>query len=141
MKKSLETQVQINAGIEAVWKALTGTAQWGDWNPFVLEVKGKAQVGGRLKVTLRMGKGAPMLFRPWVMAVRPGAELRWVGRVVGPWFFSGEHYFLMEPKDGGTLVTHGEKFRGIFTFLLNMDQVHENFVALNEGLKKRAEGS
>jgi hypothetical protein len=139
MQKSLETQIQINASPAQVWSVFAGGPDWSQWNPFILEVKGRIEPGRQISATLKLGKGAPMLFRPWVLVVRPDQELRWVGRILGPWIFSGEHYFILEAKDGGTLLTHGEKFRGVFTFLLNMENVQKGFEAFNQGLKKKAE--
>jgi len=141
MPKDIETSIHIAAAPQQVWEALSSSPDWGAWNPFVLEVKGQAVPGRQIQVTVRMAGATPMLFRPWVLKAEPGRELRWVGRVIGPWIFSGEHYFILEPKDGGTLLTHGEKFRGLFTFLLKQDKLAGSFEAFNQGLKRKVEGS
>ena len=38
-----------------------------------------------------------MTFRPTVLAVNPGRELRWRGQLLLPGIFAGEHSFLIEP--------------------------------------------
>jgi hypothetical protein len=70
-------------------------------------------------------------------------EFRWLGRLLIPGIFDGEHIF--EIKDNGdraTTFVHREIFRGILVPVLwnKLAQDTENgFVSMNESLKLRAE--
>jgi hypothetical protein len=55
--------------------------------------------------------GKPMTFKPTVLAADPARELRWLGRVLMPRLFDGEHGFRLEPTVGGCRLHHGETFR------------------------------
>jgi hypothetical protein len=83
----------------------------------------------------------PMTFKPKVLRADPGRELRWLGRLLIPGLFDGEHYFQMEPSDAGTRFVHGEIFRGILIGMLDFAKTEAAFKALNEGLKRKAEGA
>ena len=80
-----------------------------------------------------------MSFKPRVLVAQPGRELRWLGRVLLPRLFDGEHYFLLEPEAGGTRFVHGEVFRGLLIGLLDLAKTEQAFRSLNEGLKGKAE--
>jgi hypothetical protein len=137
--KAVITAIQINAGPEKVWSVLASGPDWGAWNPFITRVEGELKVGAKLKNRLEMAGQKPMTFKPTVLKAEPGKELRWLGRVLIPGLFDGEHYFELEAKDGGTRFVHGEEFRGILIGMLNMADVQKSFEAFNVGLKKKAE--
>lgn len=137
--KEVITAIQINANPEKVWSILTAGPDWGAWNPFVTRVEGELKAGAKLKNTLAMTGQKPMTFKPTVLKAEPAKELRWLGRVLIPGLFDGEHYFQLEAKDGGTRLVHGEEFRGILIGMLKMEDVYKSFEAFNAGLKKKAE--
>ncbi len=85
-----------------------------------------------------------MTFTPTVLTAIPGRELRWLGTVLTPWIFAGEHYFLLDPtSNGATNLTHGERFSGMLSPLIMRGQLlaatKAGFVAMNEALKRRSE--
>ena len=86
-----------------------------------------------------------MTFRPRVLRAVPDQELRWLGRVVLPGIFDGEHFFKIEPLDQGrrTRFIQGERFTGLLVRLLhNFDRgTREGFEAMNQALKARVEES
>lgn len=84
-----------------------------------------------------------MSFRPRVLTVTGGRELRWLGRFVVPGLFDGEHYFRLEPI-GTTRVrfVHGEDFSGLLVGLFKdslLSSTRDGFEELNRALKRRAE--
>jgi hypothetical protein len=80
------------------------------WNPFVRSIEGSPREGDTLKVSIQSVGGKGMTFRPRVLRAVPDQELRWLGRVVLPGIFDGEHFFKIEPLDQGcrTRFIHGE---------------------------------
>lgn len=138
--KQVETEVTINAAPDKVWAALAEGPDWGAWNSFITRVEGELKPGARLKNTLEMVGQKPMTFKPTVLKAEPGVELRWLGRVLMPGLFDGEHYFKLRAVDGGTQLTHGEVFKGILIGMLKMDDVRRSFEVFNRGLKRKVEG-
>jgi hypothetical protein len=101
--------------------------------------EGEKKAGARLVNTMVMKGQKPMTFKPVVLKAEAGVELRWLGRLFVPGLFDGEHYFKLEAVDGGTRLTHGERFSGILIGMLDMEDAKASFEAFNAGLKKRAE--
>ena len=83
-----------------------------------------------------------MGFKTSVMTLEPGRELRWVGVFLHKFLFTGQHYFMIEPRSEGKVTfVHGEYFGGIMLpfmggMLLN---VARGYSDMNEALKARAE--
>jgi hypothetical protein len=81
--------------------------------------------------------------RPSVLEVVPGRTLRWLGHLLLPGVFDGEHHFEIEPLGGNrcTLVQQ-ERFSGLLVPLL-AKSLDEHSVAgiraMNVALKERAE--
>ena len=83
-----------------------------------------------------------MSFKPTLLSLRPERELRWLGRVLFPGIFDGEHYFLLESMGGErTRLTHGENFSGLLVGVLRsqLDATAQGFTAMNVALKREAE--
>ena len=83
-----------------------------------------------------------MQFKPTVLAANRERELRWLGRLLVPGIFDGEHYFLLEPIGSDrTRLTQGEKFSGILVGLFGgtLSATEDGFKAMNVALKRRAE--
>jgi len=140
MAKEVVTGIHINAPPEKVWQVLVANEQWYAWNPFIIKSEGSFVVGQKVVNTMAMEGRKPMVFRPTVLKADSQVELRWLGRVLVPGLFDGEHYFQLRPQDGGTHLVHGEIFRGLLIGLLSMDDVRRNFEAMNAALKARVEG-
>ena len=83
-----------------------------------------------------------MTFKPKVLAA-DGRELRWLGHLLMPGLFDGEHRFLVEDLVAGhSRLVQSEDFRGVLVPLLRRSlerKTKPGFVAMNEALKKRAE--
>jgi hypothetical protein len=139
--RRIETAIDIAASPRAVWDVLVDFAAYPDWNPFIRRLQGEARVGARLEVTVQPPGGKPMTFRPTVLAAEPARELRWLGRVLVPGLFDGEHGFRLEATAGGCRLHHGETFGGILVPLFGkmLDDTERGFAALNAALKERVE--
>lgn len=144
MKKQLETEIQINAPAEMVWKVLIDFHAHPIWNPFIKELRGKPVEGEKLRVFIKPPGGKGMVFKPTVLMAEENRELRWLGRLFVPGLFEGEHYFKIEPVgEDSVRFIHGEIFSGILVrlFASSLDQgTLAGFREMNEALKKRAEG-
>jgi hypothetical protein len=136
------TSVEIAASAAHVWTVLTDFAQYPQWNPFVVSATGSPVVGGKLRVRLKPPGGRAMTFRPRVLVATRERELRWLGRVLVPGLFDGEHRFVIEPTGAASCrFTQAETFRGVLVPVLRsrFDQIQAGFDEMNAALKHRAE--
>jgi hypothetical protein len=80
--------------------------------PFVRSIEGSPREGETLQVSIQPVGSKGMTFRPRVLRAVPDQKLRWLGRVVLPGIFDGEHFFKIEPLDEGrrTRFIQGERF-------------------------------
>jgi hypothetical protein len=86
--------------------------------------------------------GRAMTFKPTVTVVDPSLELRWLGRLLLPGLFDGEHRFRLEPLDGDrTRFVQSERFSGILVAFSGkgLAKTERGFDAMNEALKLRVE--
>lgn len=142
----ITTTTEINAPPRSVWKVLVDFQAHPQWNPFVRSIEGSPREGEALKVFIQPVGGKGMTFRPLVIRAVPDQELRWLGRVVLPGIFAGEHFFKIEPLDEGrrTRFIQGERFTGLLVplFRKNLDRgTRDGFEAMNQALKARVEES
>lgn len=141
--RRIETAVDIAAPPAAVWRVLVDFASYPEWNPFVRQIEGEARVGARLRVTVQPPGRKPMTFRPTVRAAEPARELRWLGRVLIPGLFDGEHAFVLEPSGAGCRLRHEERFTGLLVgaFPGMLADTAKGFEALNAALARRVESA
>ncbi|TDC44089.1 SRPBCC domain-containing protein [Micromonospora sp. KC213] len=139
--REISTQVDVDATPQRVWEVLTDFPRYAQWNPFIREAAGEARVGSTLSLRMFPVAGRPMSFKPRVLAAREAAELRWLGRLILPGIFDGEHLFVLTPHGGGTRVVQSETFSGILVPLFGkvVNGTVADFERLNEALKSRAE--
>lgn len=139
-RAAFETEILIQADPAAVWAVLSDAEGHPGWNPSLTAVSGRFAVGERPRLDMPTPSGGTMTFRPTVLVAEPGRELRWRGRLWLPRLFDGEHYFVLEPVAGGTRLRHGEGFRGVLLWLIDVHQFRPAFEATNAALKARVEG-
>jgi hypothetical protein len=108
MSLHLKTAVDIAAAPETVWDVLTDLPAYRGWNPFIRAARGSVAAGERLELEMHPEGGGAMRFRPTVLSAEPGRELRWLGRLVAPGVFDGEHRFAIEPSGAGSRMVHAE---------------------------------
>lgn len=141
--KHLSTGIEIDASAATVWAVLTDFASFPDWNPFIPRIDGEISVGSRLEVVIQPPDAKSMTFRPTVVEVKPEREFRWLGRVLMPGVFDGEHSFEIVPLDEGRVrFLHFENFRGLLVPFLwkGLDtNTRRGFEEMNRALKERAE--
>ena len=113
------------------------TGHYSQWNPN-MRLTGSLVPGATIK-NVEGRNDDQMTFWPTVLVVRPNQELRWLGHYKMPGIFDAEHFFLLQPKGAGTVLTQGESFHGVALWLYDVQPLLPNFVELNRALKARAE--
>jgi hypothetical protein len=84
-----------------------------------------------------------MTFQPTVLKAEVNRELRWLGHLIFPGLFDGEHSFVIEPLDTNRVrFIQREVFRGLLVLLVagTLDKTRQGFEAMNRALKIKAEG-
>ena len=140
--KTMSATIQIDAGPEAVWAALTDLGRYPEWNPLFREASGQVAVGNRIRLrSVHPANGRLMTVKPKITVADPGAELTWVASLPG--IMTGEHRFTLTPANGGTRLEQSETFRGLLTAFSGktLTNAEASFQALNKALKQRAEDS
>jgi hypothetical protein len=143
MARQLNAEIEIQGSAERVWEVLTDLDAYREWNPFMVEASGTPQPGHRLEVQMRPAGRRAMTFRPQVLEADPGRKLRWLGRLLVPGLFDGEHSFTIEPAGPGRVrLTQHEEFRGLLVPVLLAriaKPTLESFHQMNQALKARIE--
>jgi hypothetical protein len=84
-----------------------------------------------------------MRFSPVVLAAEAGRELRWLGRLLVPELFDGEHSFVIERlAEGKVRFQQSERFSGMLVGLFRASlerETRRGFEEMNRALKARAE--
>src|SRR5918994_3392641 len=112
--RELRREIDIDAPPAAVWAVLTDTRSYSEWNPFMPHLAGELREGARLEVRIEPPGGRAMTFKPAVRAVEPNRELRWLGHLLVPGIFDGEHSFTIEPlEENRVRFLQREAFKGL----------------------------
>jgi hypothetical protein len=145
MARRLHTEIEIHASPDRVWEVLTDFTAYPHWNPFIVQAAGRPVPGTRLELRMRLPGRRPTTFRPKVLEATPARRLRWLGNLLVPRLFDGEHIFTIEPSGPGRVrLTQQEEFRGLLAPLLLAfiaKPTKEGFHQMNQALKARVEHS
>ena len=143
--KELHSQIEINASAQRVWRLLTDFASYPQWNPFIRTISGQLAPGERLQARIEPPGGRGMTFKPKVLNAEPNRELRWLGHLLVPGLFDGEHSFTIQPLEANRVrVVQREAFKGLLVplFARSLDtNTQRGFEEMNHALKERAEAA
>jgi len=143
-KKELYSEIEIGADSEKVWGILSDFSSYPDWNPFMRSIKGELAVGKKLVVLMQPTGSRGTTFKPTVLTADRNREIRWIGHLLIPGLFDGEHILEINPLEGGKRVrfVQHEKFSGLLLpFVSGMlrNDTTRGFAEMNKALKERAE--
>jgi hypothetical protein len=140
--RELRSEIEIDASPERVWAVVTEFAAYPEWNPFIRRISGELREGARLEVRIEPPGARATTFKPTVRAVERNRELRWLGRLLVPGIFDGEHSLLIEPREGGTSrFVQSERYSGFLVgfFKGTLAKTEGGFEQMNAALKARVE--
>lgn len=141
--RELHSEIEITASAGRTWLILTDFASYPRWNPFIRRISGEPTTGEHLDVRLEPPDSRGMTFKPKVLNAEPNRELRWLGHLLMPGLFDGEHVFTIQPlEDNRVRFIQREAFKGLLVPLSarNLDtNTQRGFEETNRALKERAE--
>lgn len=155
----VDTEIQITAPVDRIWRVLADFAAYGDWNPFIKAVRGQAAPDAALEFDLAYTKeyGSAKVIRVTeaakVTGMMPPRYFSWVwNHGFGAWWLSAEHVFRLKERDDGRVFFFHEvfytglsmvKLLGFLDF--RRDAVERkaklSMMKMNEALKERVEAS
>jgi hypothetical protein len=141
--KTLKTEICINASKEKIWDLLMNVAAYPQWNPFIKSIEGTLAVGEKIHVLIAPPGTSSMKMNPTILNIQSGVEFRWIGHLLIPGLFDGEHIFqLIDNNDGTTTFVQMENFKGIlvplFAKMLD-DNTKNGFETMNQKIKELCE--
>ena len=141
--KEIKTEITINASPSRIWKILMEFDRYPGWNPFIKSIPGQPIKGSKISARLEPPDASGMTIKPKILEVKKEEEFRWLGHLVVPGLFDGEHVFeLIDNKNGTTTFIQREIFKGILITLFKKlldDNTRRGFVAMNQQLKIESE--
>lgn len=130
----------ISANPQAVWNLLTDADAYPEWNPAVLDIKGRIAEGERIRLTSIVNPKRE--FKLNVSDMRPPKSMVWSdGMPLG--LFKGVRTFVISPtEDGGSDFRMEEVYSGLLAPLItkSIPDMTNSFEQFADGLKAAAEG-
>lgn len=146
--EQLVHRLDIDAPIDVVWAIMVDFADYGRWNPFVVEAhaSGRVGVGSPLRLTARMPAGWRTKTRHRITAYTPPCDgaARLGYEVVGPLtlLVGGARMQTLESQSPTkTRYESIEAFRGPLARFAPARQVEEGVIRHADGLRWAAEGA
>jgi hypothetical protein len=140
----IATELTIDASSETVWRILTDTGRYPQWNPYIRKLHGTLARGEPIRFRFSLVGNMTIPAKARVLAVAADRELRWAGHFLADWVFRAEHYHVLEPvSERAVHLHHGELFSGILGSVLRPFLrlwAPGRYRAVNLALQQRAEG-
>jgi hypothetical protein len=141
--KEIRTEVLINSNPAKIWNILMDFDKYPKWNPFIISIKGQPTKGFKITAKLKPPDAKGMTINPTILETDNERKFRWLGHLIVPGLFDGEHIFeLIDNKNGTTTFIQREIFKGLLIPLLNKlldDNTRRGFEQMNQQLKIEAE--
>ena len=122
-------EIEIAANPDVVWQVLTEIDRWPSWNPQVrsASLEGSLDEGSRFR-----WKAGPGTIRSTITQIDQPRKVAWTGRTFS---IKAIHVYLLEPRDGTTLVKTQESYEGLVARVFRGQLQKTLDQALAEGLR------
>jgi len=139
--KTFASSTTIHAAAETIWEILTDAPAYPEWNPTVVKIEGRIELGEKIKVfaTISPDRAFPVK----VSELKPNETMVWSSAMpLG--LFKGERTFTLRPSaDGSVEFAMREVFCGLISPLIerSIPDLQPEFERFAKALKRRAEAS
>lgn len=137
LTRILDSWIDINVPISAVWDALIDVQSWEQWNSFIPMVEGQLDVGNTLKIKVVSPGMKEMIFEPKVYEIQKYQKISWGGGFL-LFVYKGIHEFILEKIDENTTrFRQIEKFQGPIVLLMKkmIQKTALGYLNMNEEFK------
>ena len=117
---TVRTELEIDADAQRIWQLIRDFESYPRWNPSIRRARGRVAQGAVIDLwTAMLPVGPNVHVRAEVLEAEAPRRLRWIGTILAPWMFTGEHRFILHPLEhGGNLLVQEETFRGLLVLAL-----------------------
>ena len=136
-KKSVHHEIIINANPQKVWKVLTETEKYDEWNPVMKLLEGEIKEGNKVKYQFTQDSENISEIPSKVKEIVPNQLLNQGGGL--PLVITFDHKYILEPIQNGTRLIIHEDYRGVWVNFWNPAPVEAAYVNLNKAIKQRVE--
>jgi hypothetical protein len=140
--REIRSEIEIEASADEVWRVLTDFPAFPEWNPFIRKAEGDLVAGQHIAVELQPPGHRAISFKPKLLSVDPGRGFRWLGHVMMPGIFDGEHIHEIKPLGPGRVrYVQREQFHGVLLPFFGgmLRDAQRGFAGMNAALKARVE--
>src|SRR4051812_18498056 len=155
----VDTEIQIQAPVEKIWRVLGDFKSYPEWNPLVTAVHGEPALEARIQMDMFYLKnyvtktGTRITENVVVTGLNAPKYFSWVwDSGVGHWWLSAEHVFRLRERDDGKVMFFNEifytgfstvKLLGFLEFRRDAleQKVKLSMIKMNEALKERVESA
>lgn len=136
--RAYEATAVIDAAPEQVWRVLTDTAAWPDWNSGVTKVDGRLALGEKLSITVEANPGRAFPVKV-VTLTEPERIVFRGGMPLG--LFTGERTYTLQSEGGRTRFRMREQYAGPLAGVMfkSIPNLGPSFQQFADGLKRQAE--
>ena len=134
-KKSVHTEIIIEASAVDVWEVLTDFENAKVWNEVLIPVEGELAVGNTVTYEFRENANSSSTMPATVKHMEPNQLLNQGGGLWGILTF--DHRYILEAEGNATRVTIHEDYRGIMVPFWNPASVEQAYGRLLEALNQR----
>lgn len=138
MTTSYAVRRTIHAGPDPIWKLLTDPGGYPAWNPAVVSIDGRIEVGQKIKLVSAVNPGRA--FTLMVSAMEEPRLMVWSsGMPLG--LFRGVRTYALDPQGDSTDFSMQEVFSGPLAPLItkSIPDMTDSFAQFADGLKAAAE--
>lgn len=143
MSKEIVTQIQIDAPSHQVWQTLTDFHAYQNWNPFMVDVKGAAQLHENVTISVAFKHSQRMQFKIKICEFESAKSLCWTSKfLIGGLFDSVHRFDISSISSNQCLFLNQEAYSGILVGL-SWKKIEPGaragFEAMNRALKHQVE--
>lgn len=100
----IQDEIAIAADPAEVWATFVDFERYAIWNPFIRRVSAPVFAPGeQIDADLQPSGQRSVPIYPRILVIRPPRELRWRSHILHRYVLYGEHTFLLQPIETGTL--------------------------------------